>query len=69
VATYTEIQEYVKANYGYTPKTCWIAHSKEIYGLTPKTASNRKDLERREYPCPVDKQEDIRAAFLHFGML
>lgn len=69
MATYKEIQEYVKNKYGYTPKTCWIAHSKEIFGLTPKTASNRKDLERREYPCPVGKQEDIRAAFLHFGML
>lgn len=36
VAIYKEIQEYVKVNFGNTPKTCWIAHSKEIYGYTPQ---------------------------------
>jgi hypothetical protein len=69
MATYKEIQEYVRVNFGYKPKTCWIAHSKEIYGLSPKTAANRKDSNKREYPCPIEKQEDIRKAFLHFGML
>jgi hypothetical protein len=67
--TYKEIQEYVKKNFGYTPKTCWIAHSKEIYGLSPKVSINRKDLSKREHPCPEEKQEDIRRAFLYFGML
>jgi len=69
MATYKEIQEYVKENFGYTPKPCWIAHSKEIYGLSPKTATNRKDLSKREYPCPEEKQEDIKNAFQHFGMI
>jgi len=69
MATYKEIQEYVKANFGFTPKTCWIAHSKEVYGLSPKVANNRNDMNKREYPCPAEKQEDIRKAFKHFGML
>lgn len=69
MATYKEIQEYVKDNFGYKPKTCWIAHSKEICGLSTRTATNRKDLKKREYPCPVEKQADIKKAFLHFGML
>lgn len=69
MATYKEIQEYVKVNFGYTPKTCWIAHSKEVYGLSPKVASNRNDINKREYPCPKEKQEDIKNAFKHFVML
>ena len=69
MATYKKIQEYVKENFGYTPKTCWIAHSKEIYGLSLKIAVNRKDLNKREYLCPIEKQEDIKKAFLHFEML
>lgn len=32
MATYKEIQQYVKLKYGFTPKTCWIAHMKEMYG-------------------------------------
>lgn len=69
MATYKEIQEYIKVNFGYTPKTCWIAHSKEVYGLSPKVANNRNDINKREFPCPAEKLEDIRQAFLHFEML
>jgi hypothetical protein len=29
MATYKQIQEYVKAEYGYQPKSCWIADVKE----------------------------------------
>jgi hypothetical protein len=69
MATYKEIQEYVQMNFGYKPKTCWIAHAKEINGLPPMTATNRKDLNKREHPCPKEKQEDIKKAFQHFGMI
>lgn len=54
MATYKEIQEYVNVNFGYIPKTCWIAHSKEIYGLSPKTATNRK-FEQTRIPMPRRK--------------
>ena len=33
MSTYRRIQEYVKRQYGFTPKTCWIAHVKELCGL------------------------------------
>ena len=69
MATYKEIEEYVKATFGYTPKTCWIARSKEINGLSPRVAYNRNDTNKRKYPCPADKQDDIRKAFKHFKML
>jgi hypothetical protein len=69
MATYKDIQLYIKLNLGYMPKTCWIAHCKEIYGLSPKAANNRNDTNKREYPCPDMKQEDIKKAFQHFNMI
>ncbi|MHC0037948.1 hypothetical protein [Pseudoneobacillus sp. C159] len=69
MATYKEIQEYVKNLYGYTPKTCWIAHMKEISGLKPKVANNRHSINSRTHPCPIEKQKDIKEALLHFNML
>ena len=69
MATYKEIQEYVKDKYGFQPKTCWIAHMKEVCGLPVNVAVNRIDINRRVRPCPDDKQKAIRDAFSHFGML
>lgn len=66
--TYREIQEWVHDHHGFRPKTCWIAHCKELCGLPLRKAPNRKSLTRRE-PCPPDKQAAIKAAFDHFGML
>ena len=36
MATYKEIQGYVKETYGFLPKTCWIAHMKELCGIPIK---------------------------------
>ena len=33
MATYKQIQDGVKKNYGFTVKTCWIADVKEMCGL------------------------------------
>ena len=67
-ATYQEIQKWVHAQRGFIPKTCWIAHCKELYGVPLGIAPNRSGEERME-PCPSDKQLAIRQAFRHFGML
>ena len=69
MATYKEIQAYVKLNYGFQPKTCWIAHMKEICCLEVRVSHNRHSLEKREKPCPADKQDAIKEAFKHFGMI
>ena len=69
MATYREIQAYVKEKYGFQPKTCWIAHMKEICGLPVKISHNRHDISSRVNPCPEEKQDAIREAFSHFGML
>lgn len=69
MATYKQIQEYVQKNNGYVPKTCWIAHVKELSGLNPKVSGNRRDAKERICPCPPSKKEDIRKAFEHFKMI
>jgi len=69
MATYSEIQIWVKSKYGFVPKTCWIAHAKEICGLEPSLAPNRLSPDIRENPCPTEKLSAIRKAFEHFGMI
>lgn len=69
MATYAQIQEYVRSQYGFTPQTCWIAHVKELCGLPVRQAYNRYDPGVREKPCPPEKVEPIKAAFRHFGMI
>lgn len=68
MATYSQIQAYVRDQFGFTPKSCWIAHVKEILGLPVRKAWNRTSNERNE-PCPPDKVEAIREAFRIFGMI
>lgn len=69
MATYKEIQDYVKEHYGYMPRATWIAHAKELYGLNPKPAATRRSLDKRVNPCPPDRQEDLKNAFLHFKLI
>ena len=64
MATYRQIQKWVRCQYGWIPKTCWIAHCKELAGLERRDAPNR-DPERR-HPCPQEKREAIFAAFRRF---
>jgi hypothetical protein len=68
MASYEEIQEWVKQQFGFMPETCWIAHCKEIYGLPLRNAPNRQGGNRIK-PCPPDKRPAIKEAFEHFRML
>ncbi|HQF62360.1 MAG TPA: hypothetical protein PLT26_07635 [Anaerolineaceae bacterium] len=68
MATYQQIQDWVKQHYNFTPKTCWIAHVKKLSGLPVTKAPNRIGVER-VFPCPDDKIEPIRAALRYFGMI
>lgn len=68
MASYEEIQEWVKRQFGFTPETCWIAHCKEIYGLPLRNAPNRQGRNRVK-PCPPEKRPAIKKAFEHFRML
>jgi len=68
MATYLQIQSWVKQNYGFVPKSCWIAHVKELSGLPIQKAPNRKGTTRM-YPCPPNKIEPIRSALRNFKMI
>ena len=65
---YSQIQAWVKSKYGWEPKTCWIAHCKELAGLPVRRAWNRGEVGRL-VPCPADKQAAIFEAFRNFNMI
>lgn len=69
MATYKQIQEYIKKKHGFVSKTCWIAYAKEIAGLPVGQAHNRKNPIEREEPCPPAKLPAIMDAFRHFEMI
>ena len=69
MATYKEIQKYVKDNHGITVKTCWIADMKEKLGLPRRDAPNRISKDSRVNPCPHEYETFIKDAFKHFQMI
>ena len=69
MATYKQIQGYVKDKYGYTVKSCWIADMKEICGLPKRVSHRRISLDSKVAPCPENKKEAILDAFSHFTMI
>ena len=48
MATYKQIQEYVRDKYGYSPKTCWIAHMKDVCGLQNQESHQIDTLQASE---------------------
>ena len=68
MATHLDIQTYVAKKYGWTPKSCWIAHVKEISGIIVDPAPNRKGKERAN-PCPLSKLPAIQEALRNYRMI
>ena len=68
MATYAKIRCWVKAEYGFVPTSCWIAHCKELAGIPTRRAWNRISDSRVD-PCPEAKRHAIECAFRHFKML
>ena len=69
MATYQQIQAFIKKRHGCTVKTCWIAHVKELNGLPTRRAPNRISAQKRMNPCPADKKSLIEEAMRHYGMI
>lgn len=69
MATYKEIKEYIKKEYGVNVQTCWIADMKEQHGLPKRIAPNRIDKNKKVKPCPEQKRILITEAFKHFKMI
>ena len=68
MATYADIKNRVKREHGFVPKSCWIAHWKELAGIPVRRAWNRIG-ESRAVPCPDAKRHPIECAFRHFKMV
>ena len=68
MASYKEIQDYVRSRNGFVPKTCWIAHVKAQNGIPTRTAPNRQGVGRVE-PSPPERRQAIEQAFRDLGML
>ncbi|MCE3605426.1 hypothetical protein LXA47_17715 [Massilia sp. P8910] len=69
MATYEQIRSDVRSSTGKTMQNCWIAHVKELNGLAPKTAPNRKSLSERVKPCPDHIRPLIEASMRRLGLL
>jgi hypothetical protein len=64
-ATDQEIQKWVAREHGFIPQSSWIAHCKELYGLTVAPSESRHDWQT----CPIDKRPAIKQALRYFGMI
>lgn len=69
MATYKQLQEYIKVKNGVSVKTCHIAHVKHLHGFQMKQAPNRISADSRVYECPDKYVIFIEQAMKHFGML
>ena len=69
MTTYREIQDDIRNKEGRVVKTCWIAHVKELNGLAPRTAPNRRSAGARVYPCPPEMRVLIEASMRRLGVL
>jgi hypothetical protein len=69
MATYKQIQDYVKEKKGFTVKSWWIADVKEQCGLNPKVSPNRISRTRRQNPCPPEKVEAIKEALRNYNII
>ena len=68
MGTYKEIRDWVKDNHGFVPRTCWIAHCKELAGVPVRAAPNRVGPDR-VVPCPCARREAITDALRHFKVI
>ena len=68
MATYKDIQKYVRKQYGYMPKTCWIADVKDQAGIPIREAPNRSGPDRKN-PCPPRRVPHIMAALKYFNTI
>lgn len=68
MATYRDIQNYIKEKYNFSVKTCWIADIKGQLGIITRKAFNRKGGQRL-HPCPPNKKSYIVEALRYFKCL
>ncbi len=69
-ATYEEIKAYVLENTGLKVSSLYIAQVKQKYGIIERENYNKpKSEDSRQPQCPKEKEDVIRDALEHFGMI
>ncbi len=69
-ATYQEIKEYVHKEFGLKVSTLYISQVKRKCGIIERENYYHSRKDNRHVPqCPKDKENAIRAALEHFGMI
>ena len=69
-ATYQEIKDYVLKEYGFKVSTLYISQVKRKCGIIERENYNHSHKENpHSSQCPKDKENAIRAALEHFGMI
>lgn len=66
-ARYKDVIEYSKKHYDFVIQSCWIAHIKELHGLS-LNSSGRGNLPRQKL-CPEDKKKLVERAMRAVGMM
>jgi hypothetical protein len=67
MATYKQIQDYVRKHHGYASETSWMAHVRDLAGVSVRSTHNRQGNLRAK-PCLPEKRKDIQRVFEYFGM-
>ena len=69
-ATYPQIKEYVLEHSGLKVSNLYIAQVKQKCGIIERENYNKpKSQEAKQPQCPPEKEEAIKEALRHFGMI
>ena len=68
-ATYTEIKEWIKSEYGLKVSSLYVAQIKDKCGFEKRLNYNIGDNKYHVPKCPPEKEKAIMAAFRHFKMI
>ena len=69
-ATYQEIKDYVLEHSGLKVSSLYIAQVKQKCGIIERENYNKPKSEHAKQPqCPPDKEQAIKEALTHFGMI
>ena len=68
-ATYEEIKAYIRDKYGFKVSSLYIAQTKTKCGIIERINYNLSKKGTRVPKCPPDKENAIKDALRHFGMI
>ena len=69
-ATYTEIKQWIQAEYGLNVSSLYVAQVKQKHGIIEQECYNKPKSENsKQSQCPPEKEKAIRDALKHFQMI